>query len=88
LPARIGKDREYSQATQQKDDVKSRLLARLQQPVQRVRVQVADQKQQLEEQHATDPHGRRSAEPGQNELGRERLDQKEKTGAEQNRRAE
>jgi len=46
-----------------------------------VRVSVAEQQGDLEEEHAGDPDGRRTAEPGQNQLGDHRLylEQQERT---------
>ncbi len=50
-----------------------------------VRVGIAQQQDELEEHHAQHPHDRGTAEPRQDLLGEERLDQEQQEGAEKNR---
>jgi hypothetical protein len=57
------------------------LCARLQIPHQGVGVKIAQQQNELEKQQACGPHGRRSPEPGKDDLGDHRLHLKEQEGA-------
>ena len=50
-----------------------------------VRVKIADEERGLEEDQAGDPHGGRSAEDGQQLLGRDGLDHEQKEGGEEDR---
>ena len=50
-----------------------------------VRIDVAGEQQHLEKEHADRPHRRAAAEPGQDDLGDERLHLEEQEGAQENR---
>ena len=73
LPHRVGQNRKGRQANRQRRRVDRGLRARAQLFVYPMRVEIAEQEGQLEEQHAGAPDGRRSAKPGQNHFGYYRL---------------
>ena len=71
-------------AGQQKSAMHQHLRARLQVAHQGVRIEIAQQQNDLEEQQTGGPHGGRPAKPGQDDLGDHRLHLKEQEGAGQN----
>ena len=87
LPANRGNDGKDRQAYHEQRAVKDNLLARgaLAQPV---GPGVSAEQGNLEKQHAARPHGRRAAEPGEDQLGNERLHLKQQERAQQDGDAE
>ena len=73
------------QGRDQQGDVQNHLGAVRKQPGDQMRVGIARQEADLKEQHASGPDAGSSAKPGQNKFPDQRLDLKEKEGAEKNR---
>jgi hypothetical protein len=74
LPLRIGEDRQRRRAEGEDRDVDDGLPSRGQLAIEKVRVEVAEEQHDLEEQHARAPDGRSAAEPRQDHLGNDGLD--------------
>jgi len=75
------------QAGDQQADMQEALAARRQEAHDPVRIEIAQQQEHLEEQHAGGPHRGRAAEPGQDHLADDGLHLEQQEGAEENGQA-
>ena len=85
LPARVGNDRQDGEAQRQQADVHPRLPARGQAARGPVGIGVAEEQHRLEEHQADRPHRGRAAEPRQDLLRDDGLDQEQQERAEEDR---